>query len=290
VAVAEACLQAGAAHVTIGEGSQAVSWDWATVRFLEGSSIDGATDLKAAVANLNLAHGAGRVELLCTHEKDEWELIPSTSGAENVKDGIHVARAFALADHVVSMPVIKTHQWATVTSSMKNYIGLCSALHHGSKMGTVLSRCKLHLAYKDATCHGVANAGISGAYVDLHKWRVDQGRQDFAIVDGSICLEGSGPHKAPVNNGLTMHMKQRNAAGRYFLLAGRDFVAVDSLVAQIVGYTRQEVPSLVMCANAGLGEQQDVALDGAELDGLRVPDWQKPVMKGEDYFTNVCPG
>ena len=286
-AVAEQCLEAGAAKVTIGDGAQTKTWDWTTVPFVTGNTVEGTTNLGDAATRLQGLYGAERVALECLNEVNDWVPVPSTSTANNVKDGIFVARSFAEADVVISLPVLKTHQWAHLTASMKCYVGVVSSApeHHGNN----ISRCKLHLAYKDATCYGVANAGVSGSFVDIHKWRVDTGHEDIAILDATIGLEGNGPHKKPVNDGHTIHLNARNAAQKYFLLAGRDFTAVDATAARIIACQPDDIVSLKMCRNAGLGLLDDVPLVGATLDDLKVSDWEQPVLRGEDYFTNVCP-
>jgi len=286
-AVAEQCLEAGAARVTIGDGAQTQTWDWTTVPFVTGNTIEGTTNLGQAVTRLQGIYGAERVRLQCLNEVNDWVPVPSSSTADNVKDGIFIARSFAEADVVVSIPVLKTHQWAHLTASMKNYVGVVSSApeHHGNK----ISRCKLHLAYAEATCHGVEKAGVSGSFVDIHKWRVENGHQDVAILDATIGLEGNGPHKKPVNDGHTIHLKDRNAAKRYFLLAGRDFTAVDSVAARVIGVQPDDITSLRMCRNIGLGLIDDVPLVGATLDDLKVADWEQPTLRSEDYFKAVCP-
>lgn len=286
-AVAEQCLEAGAARVTIGEGAQTKAWDWTTIPFVTGNTVEGTTNLGHAVTRLRSIYGADRVLLQCLNEVNDWVPVPSSSTADNVKNGIFVARSFAEADVVISIPVLKTHQWAHLTASMKNYVGVVSSApeHHGNN----ISRCKLHLAYATATCHGVENAGVSGSFVDIHKWRVENGHPDLAILDATIALEGNGPHKKPVNDGRTIHTKERNTAGRYFLLAGKDFTAVDSLAARIIGVEPDVITSLRMCRNLGMGRIDDVPLVGATLADLRITDWLQPTLRSEDYFKAVCP-
>lgn len=284
VGVAEQCLKAGAAKVIIGEGSQTESWEWDTVTFVEGSSIAGATNLKAAVEALKATYGDARVELICLNGAKEWRVIPSTSGHASLADGISMGRALMEADHIVSMPVLKTHQWARMSGAMKNIFGGASIEKHGNG----ISRCKLHVAYDGAACHGIQDAGVSGSVVDMWKWRKDQGFQDYAIVDGTIVLEGNGPHKAPVNDGRTVHTKDRNLAGKYFVLASDDLVAMDVTLADIIGIPWQDVKSIQMGRNAGLGVTEDIAMDGATLADLRIVDWLKPDIQPESYFAGFC--
>jgi uncharacterized protein (DUF362 family) len=281
-AVAEQCLAAGAAKVIIGEGAQTRKWDWATLRFLDGNAVAAATHLKAAVERLQSNYRDREVELLCLNDIEDWTAIPSSSLHPNVANGLSVSRAFAEADHVISLPVMKSHRWALVTAAMKNYVGLVSSEIHGNG----LSRCKLHLAYKDATCFGIESAGVAASFVDIHKWRMEEGKEDFAILDGTICLEGDGPHTAPVfdNDGKTIHLRDRNRAGQYFLLASNDLTAMDVTATRLMGIPVGEVKSLRMCAYLGLGEMEQIRLVGADLADLRIDDWLMPEPLSDAYF------
>ncbi len=284
VGVAEQCLKAGAARVVIGEGSQTASWEWDTVTFVEGSSIEGATEMKTAVERLKTVYGAERVDLVCLNGANEWKVIPSSSTHAAMADGISMGRAMFEADHIVSMPVLKTHQWARMSGAMKNFFGGASIDIHGNG----ISRCKLHVAYDTATCHGIENAGVSGSFVDMVKWRQDQGYRDYAIVDGTICLEGNGPHKAPVNDGRTIHTKNRNAAGKYFVLASDDLLATDATLARLIGLQPDDIKGIRMARNAGLGVTEDIAIEGAALADLAIPDWLQPDLQPESYFSGFC--
>jgi uncharacterized protein (DUF362 family) len=283
-AVAEQCLEAGAARVVIGEGAQKASWEWNEAYFIPGNDIGGTVNLAEAVERLQGIYGDDRVELQCLNLVNEWLPVPSSSDADNVKDGVFVAKAFHEADHVISMPVIKTHQWAIMTASMKNYVGLVDINAHGNS----ISRSCFHTAYRGKTVHGVDDAGVSGGFVDIHKWRLDEGKEDFTIVDGTICMEGSGPHSAPVNDGQTIHMKDRNAAGQYFVLASNDFVAADVFCSQIIGIPEKDIKSLRMCRHLEIGAMDNARLDGASLDEIKIADWLPPVIKEESFFEPLC--
>lgn len=282
--VAEQCLEAGASRVTIGDGAQGTSWDWSTITFLPGNSIEGTADLKAAVDRLKSKYGDDRVGLLCLHEADEWVWLPSSSTDPLLANGLPVAKAFCEADHVISCPVLKSHQWATITVSMKNYVGLTST----TLLGNGFSRCKLHQAYAHATSYGVEDAGIAGSYVDIHKWRMENGKEDFTIVDCSIGIEGNGPHTAPVTEGITIDIKKRNAAGKYFLLASNDLAATDAIAAELMGFDKFAVKQLAMLNNLGFVGVQNPQLSGASLAELSISDWVKPTMHSEDEFYDMC--
>jgi uncharacterized protein (DUF362 family) len=126
--------------------------------------------------------------------------------------------------------------------------------------------------------------GIAGAFVDIAKWRRDEGKLDFSIMDCTIGLEGDGPHRAPVNNGITIDHKERNRIGKYSLLASHDLVSADCVAAQIMGYDIKDVKQLTVAGNLGLGEISNVRLEGAELSDLVIADWQKPELIDESFF------
>jgi uncharacterized protein (DUF362 family) len=134
-------------------------------------------------------------------------------------------------------------------------------------------------------CHGVDDAGVSGSFIDMLRYRKDNGFKDYAIVDGSVCLEGSGPHKAPVNDGRTIHMKDRNAAKKYFALASDDAVAVDTTLAALIGFQVDDIKALRMARHLNLGATDRIELAGATLADLQVPDWMKPEILPESYFS-----
>jgi uncharacterized protein (DUF362 family) len=283
VAVAEQCLKCGAARVTIGEGAQGAAWDWSTVGFVPGNAWRGVTTLPDAVAGLQAEYGAERIVLSNLNETDEWDYVPSSSPDPALADGIPVARAFARADLVISMPVAKTHQWSGVTAALKNYVGL-GALKH---LGGQFHRCRLHLGYTTATCFGVADAGINGAFMDIVAWRRAQaGKRDYAIVDGTICLEGDGPQKAG-NKGKTLHTRERNASGHYYVLAARDLADADRAAARLMGFDPDDIKALAMARNAGFGTE-DVTLVGATFADLSVPDWKKPKPMSDSFFKAFC--
>lgn len=282
-AVAEQCLAAGAAHVTIGEGAQGTSWPWEEIVFLPGNEIHGVTNLAQAVDYLNETYG-DRVELACLNAVDRWRFIPSSSNDPVMADGLLVAESFLEADHVISLAVLKAHQWATLTATMKNFVGVMPVRQYNM----VMARGKVHTAYAETTCGGIENAGVAGSFIDVVKWRRDEGREDFAILDCTIGLENDAPHDwegfmslLPGGGGLTIDYRERTAAGKYFLLAGNDSAAVDSAAARITGYGLDEVKHLIMARNLGLGEIDNIALAGASFDELAVSNWLRAAPVGE---------
>jgi uncharacterized protein (DUF362 family) len=147
LAVAEACLQAGASRVTIGEGAQVDRFEWSTIR-----TFDGASDLATEAARLGRWHG-GRLALACLNaDRDAFDAAPAPlSGLGRV----HLASAAMRADKVVSLPVAKTHRVTGVTLGLKNLVGVASLARHG--VGGARAGLRL----------GLHQAGIGRSIVDI---------------------------------------------------------------------------------------------------------------------------
>ena len=140
----------------------------------------------------------------------------------------------------------------------------------------------MHVSYAHATCADVTNAGIAGAFIDVVRWRHDEGKEDFAIIDCSIGVEGSGPHVPPVNPGKTIDIKQRSNGRHYYLLASRDFVALDTVVARAMNFAT--VKQLEIAERLGLGQTSGIILQGADPYELLIPNWKKPHRMSDDFF------
>ncbi|MDJ0764639.1 MAG: DUF362 domain-containing protein [Myxococcota bacterium] len=281
VGVAEQCLAAGAAKVTIGEGAQGMSWTWDSLPFFNGNTIyGGASDLLSAVDYLKSSYGDNKIELLNVNVADNWRYIPSSSDHELMKDGLMIAERFYEADHIISVPVIKTHEYGKITASMKNYVGIVPNEHLGTLGG--IFRSKMHRAYLETPIAGVQETGVEGAFIDICDWRRSEGKEDFAVIDCSICLEGSGPHHESnilgMGKGTTIDIKKRNNAGKYFILASNDFLAADFTAAKIMNFNPFDVKQLVIAHSLNFGEGTNITYDGASLDDMLVPDWKSPVM------------
>ena len=124
------------------------------------------------------------------------------------------------ADLVVSMPKLKTHHWAGLTGSMKNFFGVVPGAVYGWPKNI------LHW-------HGIDNA-----IVDL----VATIRPGLAIVDGIVGMEGDGPI-----------MGTPRPVG--CVVMGQDPVAVDATCARLMGLRPERVTFLRMAGeflgNAG---------------------------------------
>ena len=104
------------------------------------------------------------------------------------------------SDFIVSMPKLKTHHWAGMTASMKNFFGAVPGAVYGWPKNI------LHVR------------GIDASILDLNATI----RPHFAIVDAVTAMEGDGPIM-----GVPRHLG--------FVGMSRDLVALDATAARIIG-------------------------------------------------------
>jgi uncharacterized protein (DUF362 family) len=255
VAIAEECLRAGATEVIIGDGSHmpVLKWELAT-------TLDGSTNLVAEAERLNSRY-KGKVTLASLEsDSPEWVEIPSRTYLGKIA----ISSLVAQADRVISIPVLKTHSWAQLTLSLKNFVGVTSLDRYAMWVSTGDGE-----GYWDrgkVFDHSSPEA-IAGIYLDI----VDGLRPDLAIIDASIGIEGDGPSVGETA-GRTVDMRDR--LGSWLLLASTDLVAADATAARVVSHDVADVKQLGMAYAMGLGEIREEAIEvvGAKLDDLRV-EW-----------------
>jgi uncharacterized protein (DUF362 family) len=121
-------------------------------------------------------------------------------------DSLSLPAELLASDFIVSLPKLKTHHWAGMTASMKNFFGCVPGAVYGWPKNL------LHL-------HGIDNS-----ILDL----VSTIRPNFTIVDAVVAMEGDGPI-----------MGRARPTG--FLAMGRDLVAVDATCARIMGFEPRKI-------------------------------------------------
>jgi len=254
IAVADECLKAGASKVIIGDGSQVPRFDWGGA-----TTLDGSTNLAMSAAQLSSKYSVP-VQLACLDvDSPSWVEIPVGTSLGKVA----ISSLVVDADKVISIPVLKTHKWAYLTLSLKNFIGITPLERYGwTDRNSGNTRVSLHANDPNAV------SGFGRLFVDIAK----AVKPDLAIIDMSIGIEGNGPSLS--SGGLTADMKSRH--GSWMVLASTDPVAADATAARIL---KQESPYvdkvLSMAHAAGMGTicQADIKLAGATLDQLQVK-WQ----------------
>jgi uncharacterized protein (DUF362 family) len=249
IAVAEECLRAGAAEVIVGDGSQFPTFDWALA-----TTLDGSTNLAAEAERLRSQYGA-KVTLACLDtDSPEWVEVPTSTYLGKVAISSLVARA----DRVISVPVMKTHSWAQLTLSLKNFVGVTPLERYGwTGADTLWSRLSLDHRSPEA---------IAQLFLDI----VNAVKPDLAIIDASIGMEGDGP--TAEWGGVTVDMRDR--LGSWLLLASTDLVAADATAARVISHDVATVKQLGMAYEMGLGEMREEHIEilGERLDNLRV-EW-----------------
>jgi len=253
IACAEECLKAGAAEVIIGDGSQMPRFDWS-----QASALDGSTDLARAAARLSSQY-AGKVTLACLEvATPEWVEVPTGISLGSVAISSLVTRA----DRVISIPVAKTHKWAKLTLSLKNFIGITPLKRYGWEPADTFSRVLLHK-------NDYTSKAMGQLYIDLAK----AAKPDLAIIDFSIGMEGDGPTASA--GGETLDVKDR--LGSWLLLASTDPVAADATAARVMNHDDTYVRRiLTMAHKQGLGviNEKSIEIMGDRLDNLRI-DWEQ---------------
>jgi uncharacterized protein (DUF362 family) len=248
-AAIDECLKAGAKEVIVGDGSQMPHFDWSGA-----TTLDGKANLVAEAARLSSLYSA-TVRLVCLDvDTPEWVKVPVGTSLGTVL----VSSLVLDADRVISIPVAKTHKWAYLTLSLKNFIGTTPLEPYGWATSSDSSRDLLHQ-------NDSSPEGFGRLFVDIAKAVAP----DLAIIDMSICIDGNGPSTSA--GGRTVDMSKLH--GSYIVLASTDAVAADATAARVVNLEEPYVGEiLVMAHDAGMGTicQSGIQLLGATLDQLRV--------------------
>lgn len=140
-------------------------------------------------------------------------------------------------DHLVSIAKFKTHNLTLLTGAIKNLFGLVS--------GTF--KTELHKHYFDSR-------DFARLLVDIYQ----EAAPSLSIVDGIVALEGDGPATSG---------KTRKAN---LLLTGVDCVALDSVLALIMGVRPFSVLATKEAAERGLGNSDinSISILGEKLENV----------------------
>ncbi|MBN2583948.1 MAG: DUF362 domain-containing protein, partial [Planctomycetes bacterium] len=156
-------------------------------------------------------------------------------------DRVPVSRAVLEADVVVGLAKMKTHVATGITGAVKNTFGYVVGA----------AKTQLH-----AACPG--KEAFARAVLDVYALRPP----DFSIVDGVYAMEGQGPSGG-----------HPRFVGR--LIASADNVALDAVMARMMGFRVEEIPYLVAAAKRGLGE---TGAERIEIEGPAepIPGFRRP--------------
>lgn len=160
------------------------------------------------------------------------------------------------ADFIINMPGLRTHVLTKISNALKNLMGF-------------LPGCTTRLIHL---------SGLDEAIVDLNKMI----NVDLIISDAIFSLEGS----FPANNGQPLETN--------FIMAADDPVAIDSVAASIIGYSPQEVDTIRLAEQAGLGKiiKEVVIPEGLSSYKFVKPKPAREIEEYSDklniYYQNAC--
>ncbi|NLG84781.1 MAG: DUF362 domain-containing protein [Firmicutes bacterium] len=155
-----------------------------------------------------------------------------------------VAREIITADLVVNLPKLKTHRVMVLSGAVKNLfgclVGLRKAGYHLECQGTD-SFARMLLALAAAVAPGLT------------------------IVDAIVAMDGPGP-------------RQGRARPGGVLVAGRDPLAVDFVLAELVGFPAESVPHLRLAQAMGLAaaDPHRREIVGEDPGRVRIADFLPP--------------
>jgi uncharacterized protein (DUF362 family) len=181
-----------------------------------------------------------RVPLINLHS---GELVDVAVPGGFVFDKIALHKSLREVDLLCSVPMMKTHQLATVTLGMKNLIGAFPGTVYQSVRGHVHD-----LASK------VEPTAASAVVVDM----VRANKLGLVVIDGSMAMEGNGP-----SEGKTFKMD--------VIVAGTNPVAADMVAASLMGFAPAEIPTFLWANRAGMrpGAVDQIEIRGEPLDRVR---------------------
>jgi uncharacterized protein (DUF362 family) len=131
-----------------------------------------------------------------------------------------VSRAILDADVVINVPKFKTHIQTKITGAVKNMFGILVGAE----------KARVHLA-------AARPENFSEALVDIYQIRIP----DLTIMDAVVGMEGNGPS----SNDLRFIGK---------ILAAQNGIAIDGLMAAMMGLSPNKVDTLRIAFQRGLGE------------------------------------
>jgi uncharacterized protein (DUF362 family) len=198
-----------------------------------------------------------RVPLVNLHSGD---LVDVAVPGGFVFDKITLHRSLTQVDLLCSVPMMKTHQLATVTLGMKNLVGAFP--------GTVYQSVRGHMHDVAANIEPTA---ASAVVVDM----VRANRLGLVVVDGSMAMEGNGP-----SSGQTFKMN--------VIVAGTNPLATDMVAANLMGFEPKEIPTFLWANKAGMKPTtlEEIEIRGEPLDRVRRP-FAKPQLYAWNAIRSV---
>jgi len=163
-----------------------------------------------------------------------------------VFDEITLHRSLTDIDLLCSVPMMKTHLFATVTLGMKNLIG--------TYPGTLYYSVRRLVHDLNAK---IEPSGTAAAIIDI----VRANKLGLVVVDGSMAMEGDGP---TVSFGGKVKKTD-------LIIAGTNPLATDVVTANIMGFEPGEIPTFTWAEKAGMRptKLEEIEIRGEKLENVR---------------------
>ncbi|MHB8772215.1 MAG: DUF362 domain-containing protein [Syntrophales bacterium] len=165
------------------------------------------------------------------------------------KRSVAVLRDVLEADVYISLAKMKTHGMTMLSGAVKNNYGLLAGAqkswyHYYSERPELFAE----------------------ILIEMYRLRVPE----LVIMDGILAMEGYGP--------CSPEVRRVNK-----VLASNDAVALDAVIARMMGFARDEVPYLRIAREQGLGET-DLDAIRVEGDSAPIPGFNRPVVIPESTY------
>lgn len=157
-------------------------------------------------------------------ERTGVELVSfEASGSRAIEFGKYtffISKSVLDADVIINLPKLKTHSLTLLTCAVKNMFGVVPGFHKGEQ----------HKHYPKP-----------GEFADMLVHLYKLVTPSLSIVDAVLAMEGNGPSSGnPIELGL--------------IVAGDDAVAIDAVVADMIGFRHGFIDTTRLASEMGLGE------------------------------------
>jgi uncharacterized protein (DUF362 family) len=175
-------------------------------------------------------------------------------GAFAARSDYCITNTIRNCDFLIDVPVMKVHSDCGVTACMKNYVGTAPREAYAPEY-----RFSNRLLHDHYTVEG----RVDGFVTDLVSFHPP----DFNVVDGIRGLQYSNH-----NNRRPDQMLRNN-----LVLAGEDAVAMDAMVARLLGFNPWDIDYLHMASRREIGTMDPGQVDAVGDDPERLArSWAKP--------------
>ncbi len=177
-----------------------------------------------------------------TCEEEKVELVKFSK--VTIKNNIPLSTYVFDCDVLISLPKFKTHDLTTLTGGVKNLFGTVPGLRKAE--------------YHKQNAHPNNFASV---IVDIF----GQVKPHLSIMDGIVAMQGDGPAGKDLRNlGL--------------IITSPDAVAMDAVMAKIMGLEPLKVYTTFLAHNRGLGvgNLNDIEISGEKLEEVIVKDFKLP--------------